>query len=123
MAAYNPSNLIARERGYKRLTGCREFLGNLGDKDMKIITYTERVLQLEDEGLTTSDAQIVADVEVLKAHANADLVADLLEALKIWMQFFDDMPKGQFGKISCDIGLMNDGFIKSRLAITKAEAS
>lgn len=56
--------------------------------------------------------------------ANAKLIAaapDLLEALQIWMRFFDEMPKGQFGKIVCDIGLMNDGFIKTRQAIKKAE--
>ena len=45
---------------------------------------------------------------------------ELLEALQIWMRFFDTMPKGQFGGISCDIGLMNDGFIKSKRAIAKA---
>jgi len=45
---------------------------------------------------------------------------ELLEAVKLWRQFFDDMPKGQFANISCDIGLMNDAFIKSRAAIAKA---
>ena len=55
--------------------------------------------------------------------ANALVIAaapELLEALQIWMKFFDTMPKGQFGGISCDVGLMNDGFIKSARAISKA---
>ena len=55
-----------------------------------------------------------------RANELADLNAELLEAVTIWMRFFDTMPKGQFGKISCDIGLMNNGFIKSRAVIQKA---
>lgn len=48
----------------------------------KPTTYEQRVRQLEDEGLTTSDAQGVADVEVLKAHDNARLVAANLAMLR-----------------------------------------
>jgi hypothetical protein len=55
-----------------------------------------------------------------KASAVRTAAPDLLQALKTWMRFFDEMPKGQFGKISCDIGLMNDGFIQSKRAIAKA---
>ncbi len=58
-----------------------------------------------------------------EVEANARLMAaapDLLEALQIWIRFFDEMPEGQFGNICCDIGLMNDGFIQSRRAIAKA---
>lgn len=55
--------------------------------------------------------------------ANAKLMSaapELLEAVQIWTRFFAEMPKGQFGKIVCDIGLMNQGFIKSAEAIQKA---
>lgn len=55
--------------------------------------------------------------------ANARLIAaapELYEALTVWMEFFDTMPKGQFGKICCDIGLMNEGFLKSRAALARA---
>jgi hypothetical protein len=59
-----------------------------------------------------------------QTEANAALVAaapELLEAVKLFQKFFDTMPKGQFGKISCDIGLMNDALLKSSAAIAKAE--
>ena len=39
---------------------------------MTIPTYIERVLQLESEGLTTSDAQGVADVEVAEGKCLPD---------------------------------------------------
>jgi hypothetical protein len=55
--------------------------------------------------------------------ANARLIAsapDLLEALQTTKKFFDKMPKGQFGKIVCDIGLMNDMFIQMEMALKKA---
>lgn len=41
-----------------------------------------------------------------------------VEALKTWQKFFDTMPKGQFGKISCDIGLMNDAFVATRKVLS-----
>ena len=45
---------------------------------------------------------------------------ELLEALKTWTAFWDDMPKGQLGKLVFDVGLLNDAFIKTRAAIAKA---
>lgn len=45
---------------------------------------------------------------------------DLRDAVETWMKFFDTMPKGQFRKLTFDVGLMNDGFIKSRTALSKA---
>jgi hypothetical protein len=62
--------------------------------------------------------------ELQQTEANAALVAaapELLEAVKLFQKFFDTMSKGQFGKISCDIGLMNDALLKSSAAIAKAE--
>lgn len=58
-----------------------------------------------------------------EARANASLIAAaplLLEAVQTWWKFFDTMPKGQFGKLVFDVGLFNDGFIKSRAAIVAA---
>lgn len=54
--------------------------------------------------------------------ANAKLMSQsplLFEAVQLWLRFFDEMPKGQFGKIACDIGLMNQAFLKSREAVAK----
>lgn len=36
---------------------------------------------------------------------------ELLAFVNTTKEFFYTMPKGQFGKISCDIGLMNDLFL------------
>ncbi len=44
-----------------------------------------------------------------------------IEALNLWQAFWDDMPKGQLGKISCDIGLLNDAFIATSKALAKAK--
>ncbi|MBK9058109.1 MAG: hypothetical protein IPL82_09865 [Elusimicrobia bacterium] len=58
------------------------------------------------------------------AKANARLIAaapEMLEALKSWLQFWDAMPKGQLGKIVCNIGFLNEAFLKTASAIAKAE--
>lgn len=46
---------------------------------------------------------------------------ELLDALKTWREFWETMPKGQMGKLSFDVGLLNDGFVKMGRAIAKAE--
>lgn len=54
---------------------------------------------------------------------NASLMAaapELLRAVELWMKFFDTMPKGQFGKIVCDIGLMNQAFLASASGLRTA---
>lgn len=55
--------------------------------------------------------------------ANGRLIAaapELLRAVELWIKFFDTMPKGQFGKIVCDIGLMNEAFLASASGLRTA---
>ena len=55
--------------------------------------------------------------------ADARLIAaapEMLEALKSWLQFWDAMPKGQLGRIVCNIGFLNEAFLKTASAIAKA---
>jgi hypothetical protein len=55
---------------------------------------------------------------------NARLIAaapELLEALKLWQRFWEDMPKGQLGRVVCNIGYLNDAFLKTSSAIAKTE--
>lgn len=44
----------------------------------------------------------------------------LVEALKLHREFWSKMPKGQLGGISCDIGILNDAFIKTGQALAAA---
>lgn len=46
---------------------------------------------------------------------------ELIEVIKTTKDFFDSMPKGQFGKISCDVGLMNDMFLGISKVLKQAE--
>lgn len=64
------------------------------------------------------------NIALMLSQVDADLIAaapDLLEALYLWKQFWDSMPKGQLGRISCDIGILNDAFLTMGKAIAKAE--
>lgn len=47
----------------------------------------------------------------------------LVDALKTWQKFWDTMPKGQMGKVSFDVGLFNQGFIKMREALAEPQAA
>ena len=47
----------------------------------------------------------------------------MLKALQSWEKFWDDMPKGQLGKIVCDVGLLNDAFMQTRDGINEATKS
>jgi len=58
--------------------------------------------------------QKLADAKLISA------APELLDACMATKAFFDDMPKGQFGKIVCNIGLMNDMFIALENATKKA---
>lgn len=54
--------------------------------------------------------------------ANAKLIAaapELLKALELMQRFWDEMPKGQLGKIVCDIGILNEAFIQTKAALKK----
>jgi len=56
--------------------------------------------------------------------ANARLMAaapEMEEALRKWEQFWDEMPKGQLGKIVCDIGLLNEAFLLTAKALKKSK--
>lgn len=57
-------------------------------------------------------ADPAAEIAALRERIN-----EAMDAVKMWLRFFDEMPKGQFGKIACDIGLMNESFIKSRKVV------
>lgn len=46
---------------------------------------------------------------------------ELVKTVNLFQQFFDKTPKGQFGRIVCDIGLMNDAFISAQKALAKAK--
>lgn len=48
-----------------------------------------------------------------------EALPELVEATKLWDKFWDKMPKGQLGKIVCDIGILNDAFIKTGQALAK----
>lgn len=49
------------------------------------------------------------------------LERQLLEAVQLWDAFFDEMPKGQFGKITCDVGIMNRAFISTAKSLHMAK--
>lgn len=46
---------------------------------------------------------------------------ELVKAVKLFQQFFDEMPKGQLGKIVCDWGILNDAFLQSGKAMIMYE--
>lgn len=45
---------------------------------------------------------------------------ELAEGLLLWEAFWNDMPKGQLGKICCNIGLLNNAFLKMGEMLPKA---
>ena len=50
---------------------------------------------------------------------------DAIEALQKWEEFWDDMPKGQLGKILlgkivCNVGLLNEAFILTENVLRRA---
>lgn len=80
-------------------------------------------IRVNDQLCYTLRNKAETQISAHELRANTYLLAaapDLLEALQLFVQFFDEMPKGQLGNIVCDIGLLNDSFIKSSKAIKKA---
>ena len=61
------------------------------------------------------------DELLMKLAAAKQEKEQLRDALEKWMLFWDEMPKGQLGKIVCDIGLLNEAFMATTksLAATK----
>lgn len=43
---------------------------------------------------------------------------EAVKAVELFQLFFDKMPKGQLGKIVCDIGILNDAFIQARKVLS-----
>jgi len=57
---------------------------------------------------------------------NAQIIVaapELLKAVKLFTEFFDEMPKGQLGKIVCDLGLLNEALLTASKAIADVEAA
>lgn len=55
--------------------------------------------------------------------ANANVIAaapQMHEAVRLFQKFFDDMPRGQLGRIFCDIGTLNEALLTARAALAKA---
>lgn len=50
-----------------------------------------------------------------------EVIKMLTNAIELHMKFWDEMPKGQLGKLSCNIGLLNDAFLKSSEALKIAK--
>lgn len=77
-----------------------------------------------NDGIYSGDFCVAVVKDGTARKTNACLISaapELLKATKLFQRFFDEMPKGQFGKMSCDIGLMNDAFLASAAAIAKTE--
>jgi hypothetical protein len=47
--------------------------------------------------------------------------AALVAALEKWLEFWDNMPKGQMGKLCFDVGLLNDAFIMTERVLAAAK--
>lgn len=88
-----------------------------------------RYAGLPETSVTDKENGFVCDVEINYPFQVdktdlliAELLAsspDLLEVVQLWEDFWDKMPKGQLGKISCDIGILNEAFIKSRKVLER----
>ena len=113
----------------KHTSGKASFDNNIGCKDVyagnnKIaICFTTGI---NNESQDKANAELICEAfnvanETGKTPRQlADENKELLEAVLSTQKFFDDMPKGQFGNLVFDFGLMNDMFINIRKSINKA---
>lgn len=72
----------------------------------------------DDAEITVKNAD--PDIEL----ADALLISaapELKEALLLWQEFWDKMPGGQLVKIACDIGILNQAFLKTSAALAKVK--
>lgn len=97
---------------------------NSADNDLRIIDASPESLTHPQGPVTLATVNVRAFApHVEHAEKIAQLMAaapELLDALQTWNEFWDTMPKGQMGKLSFDVGLLNDGFIKMGKAIARA---
>ena len=49
------------------------------------------------------------------------LIERMGKALRTWDKFWNTMPKGQMGKVCCNVGLLNEGFIQSAKCMAELE--
>lgn len=96
----------------KNWVACHDALVCMGAKQIQKWCVRER-----DENGALIAVMLTKEVAHILAAA-----PQALAACNLWQSFFDEMPKGQFGKISCDIGLMNDAFIENRKALRKVRS-
>lgn len=86
-----------------------------GNWNVNLTKDMRPVLAIFCNGLQIATMERLVNEEEEKANAwrivkAVNMYDELIELTKTTKAFFDTMPKGQFGKISCDVGLMNDMF-------------
>lgn len=95
-------------------------------KDGPVFNKEGRAIFFSNDSKPGKWQQRLDDKSGIFSEADARLIAaapDLLAAVTLFQRFFDEMPKGQFGKICCDVGLMNDAFIASGRALAKVKSA
>lgn len=83
----------------------------------------ENSLAIIGGGITIANISCLNQPDIVK-RKNAELIAaapKLLKAVKATQAFFDDMPKGQFGKLALDVGLMNEMFLSISASLKDLE--
>lgn len=60
---------------------------------------------------SVNELESIIEFQQEELHKKQIANQDLLKAVESTSAFFDDMPKGQFGKIVFNIGLMNEMFV------------
>ena len=91
----------------------------MSDIAKKIALRIEDV-QTSQEGNEPPTVEWLEEIidEELKGRLEAEKA--LIEAVGNHTKFWDDMPKGQLGGLVCNVGILNDAFLKSREALMLA---